>query len=52
MGKDVKIRKLILYGPKGLRLGIWASDLGKQMSDLKSAPLRQGTKKILMRLES
>ena len=49
---EVKIRELILYGPKGLRLGIWASILGKRMSDLKSAPSRQGTKEILMRLES
>ena len=38
-----KIRKLILFGPKYLNLGIWAQHFGKQMSDLKSAPLKQST---------
>ena len=36
----VKIGKLILFGPKGLSLGIWAQNFGMQMSDLKSAPAK------------
>ena len=36
----VKIGKLILFGPKGLSLGIWAKNFGIQMSDLKSAPAK------------
>ena len=38
MRNFVKIRKLILFGPKGLSFGIWAQNVGKQMPDLKSAP--------------
>ena len=38
MRNFVKIRKLILFGPKGLIFGIWAQNVGKQMPDLKSAP--------------
>ena len=37
-GNFVKIRKLILSGTKHPKLGIWAYNFGKKMSDLKSAP--------------
>ena len=33
-----RIKKLILFGPKCLKLGISAQHFGKQMLDLKSAP--------------
>ena len=36
----VKIGKLLLFGPKGLSLGIWAQHIGIQMSDLKSTPAK------------
>ena len=52
MRNYVKIRKLIPFGPKVLNLGIWAHNLGKQMSDFKSAPSKQGTREISLRLES
>ena len=52
MRNQVKIRKLILFGPKGLSLGIWTQNLGKRMSDLKSAPSEQGTRETLLRLKS
>ena len=32
----VKIRKLILFGPKYLHFGIWARNFQKPMSNLKS----------------
>ena len=38
MPNVVKIRKLILFGAKCPKLGIWAQKFGEQMSDLKSAP--------------
>ena len=38
MQNFIKIRKFILFGPKHPKLGIWARDFQKPMSDLKSAP--------------
>ena len=35
MRNFVKIRKLIPFGPKCPKLGIYAQNFGKQMSDLK-----------------
>ena len=37
MQNFIKIRKLILFGPKCPNLGIWAKTFRKPMSDLKSA---------------
>ena len=34
----LQIKKLILFGPKGLSLGIWTQNLGKRMSNLNTAP--------------
>ena len=48
----VKIKRLILFGPKFLNLGSWARNFWKQMSDLKSAPAKQHTRKISLRLDS
>ena len=48
----VKIRKLILFGPKDLSLDIWAQNLGKRMSDLKSTTSKQSTRETSLRLES
>ena len=48
----VKIRKLILLGPKYPKLGIWAQNFGRQISDLKSASSEYGTCEIFLRLES
>ena len=42
----VKIKNLILFGPKYPDLGIWAQNFGKQMSDLKSALSKYGRDKI------
>ena len=39
----VKIRKLIYFGPKCPNFGIWAQKFRKPMSNLKSAPSKQGT---------
>lgn len=33
-----KIRKLTLFGPKSPKMGIWAQNFTKPMSDFKSAP--------------
>ena len=41
----------MFVGPKCLNLGILARTFRKQFSNLKSAPLKQGTDKILLRLE-
>ena len=38
MPNFVEIRKLIVSGTKCPKVGIWAHNLGKQISDLKSAP--------------
>ena len=38
MQNFVKIRKLIIFGPKYLSLGIWVQTFRKPMSNLKSAP--------------
>ena len=46
----VKIRKLILFSPKGLSLGIWTQNLGKRMSDMNSAPSKSGTSEFLLKI--
>ena len=38
MQNFVKIKKLVLFGPKSLNLDVWAQNFSKQMSNLKSAP--------------
>ena len=43
-GNFVEIRKLILFDPKCPNLGICAQSFGKQMSDLKSALSKWGTR--------
>ena len=48
----VKTKKLILFGPKCSDLGIWARNFRKQRSDLQSAPSKEGTGNVLLRLES
>ena len=37
-GNFIKIRKFIFFDPKCPNLSIWTQNVGKQMSDLKSAP--------------
>ena len=49
MRNFVRIQKLILFGPKCPKLGIWAQNFGKQISDLKSAPSKQSTCQILLK---
>ena len=48
----VKIRKLIIFGPKCPNLGIWAQNFQKQMANLKSAHSKKSTCEISLRLES
>ena len=45
----VKIRKLILFGPKLPKFGHLGSKLGKQMKDLKSVPSKYCTDKISLK---
>ena len=40
MQNFVKIRKLILFDPKCLNLGIWTQNFRKPISDYKSASLK------------
>ena len=47
----VKIKELILFGPKHLNLDTCAQNFEKQMADLKSSPSKQGTSEIWLRLK-
>ena len=48
MQNFVKIRKLIPFGPKCSKLGIWAQNFGKQVSHLRSSLSKEGTTEILL----
>ena len=50
MRNFVKIRKLVIFSTKCLKLGICAQNFGKQVQDLKSSTSEQGTCEIFLRL--